>query len=50
MLERVIAELLVWGIRGGVAWLVVYEYTTYVEDKLTQVMRSLGSLSALGGM
>lgn len=50
MLERVVAELLLWGMRGGLVWFVAYEYTSYVEAKLTEVVRALNGLSALGGM
>ena len=49
MLERFIAELLLWGMRAGIAWLVLYESTSYVEHKLTQVTRALGTLGGLGG-
>lgn len=50
MLDRVVAELLLWGMRGGLAWFVVYEYTSYVEVKLTEVSRALNALGGLGGL
>ena len=50
MLERLFAELFLWGMRGALAWFVAYEYASYVEQKFTEVTRALGALGALGGM
>ncbi len=34
MLDRVIAELMLWGVRGGLAWLVVHETGLILTEKL----------------
>ena len=44
MLDRVIAELMLWGIRGGLAWLVAHEAGIMAADKLNEVARALGSM------
>ena len=50
MLERVLAELMLWAMRGGLAWFVIYEYTSYVEQKFDEVTRALNAIGGLGGM
>lgn len=42
MLDRVIAELMLWGIRGGLAWLVAHEAGQIAAEKLSEVARALG--------
>jgi hypothetical protein len=44
MKARVIAELLVWGMRGGLAWLVARESISFVSEKLNAVARALGAV------
>ncbi|HEY6833183.1 MAG TPA: hypothetical protein VI251_11930 [Pseudolabrys sp.] len=44
MLNRLIAELTLWGVRGALAWFVAHEYTTVVTEKLNAVSRALGGL------
>ena len=44
MLDRLIAELLLWGMRGGLAWFVAHEYAVVVNEKLTEVVRALGGM------
>ena len=44
MLDRVFAELMLWGIRGGLAWLVAHEAGIMAADKLNEVTRALGSM------
>jgi hypothetical protein len=50
MLERLVAQLLLWGMRGALAWFVAYEYARFVEQKFTEVTGALSALGALGGM
>ncbi|MCK9919047.1 hypothetical protein MXD81_58965 [Microbacteriaceae bacterium K1510] len=40
-LDRLIAVLMLWGIRGALAWFIAYEYTTTVREKLEVVTRAL---------
>lgn len=44
MLDRLIATLALWGLRGGLAWFVAHEYVTVVSDKLNSIARALGGL------
>jgi len=44
MLDRVFAELTLWGIRGGLAWLVAHEVGLMAAEKLNEVARALGRL------
>ena len=44
MLDRVIAELMLWGVRGGLAWLVAHETGLIVAEKLNEVARALGRM------
>lgn len=44
MLDRMVAMLTLWGLRGGLAWFIAHEYTTIVSDKLDAVSRALGKL------
>jgi hypothetical protein len=41
VLERLMAELLLWGVRGGLAWFVAHEYAAAVNAKLLAVTRAL---------
>jgi hypothetical protein len=50
MLDRAIAEVLLWGLRGALALFVAYEYTSYIEQKFGAVTRALSSLGAMRGM
>lgn len=43
MLDRVIAELMFWGIRGGVAWFVAHETGVVAAEKLNEVARALSA-------
>ena len=40
MLDRVIAELMLWGVRGGLAWLVAHETALIAAGKLNEVARA----------
>lgn len=44
MLDRVIAELMMWGFRGGIAWLVAHETGLIAAEKLNDVARALDQL------
>ncbi len=44
MLNRIIAELMLWGIRGGLAWFVAHETGVFAAEKLNEVARALGKL------
>jgi hypothetical protein len=44
MLDRVIAELALWGFRGGIAWLVAHETGLIAAEKLAEVSRALGHM------
>ena len=44
MLDRVIAEILLWGFRGGIAWLVAHETGLIAAEKLSEVSRALGHM------
>jgi hypothetical protein len=44
VLDRLLAELLLWGVRGGLAWLVAHEYAGIVAEKLNEVSRALGRM------
>ncbi len=44
MLDRIIAELLLWGLRGGLAWLVAHEVGIVITEKLSEVSRALGHM------
>lgn len=50
MLERFVATLLLWVMRGALAWFVAYEYARYVEQKFAEVTGALRALGTLGGM
>lgn len=43
-LHRLIAILMLRGMRGGLAWFVAHEYTTMVGEKLEAVTRALAKL------
>lgn len=40
-LDRLIAVLMLWGLRGGLAWFIAHEYTTAVSGKLNAVAGAL---------
>ena len=44
MLDRLLATVLLWGLRGCLAWFVMHEYTGVVADKLNEVSRALGGI------
>jgi hypothetical protein len=44
LLDRALAELLLWTFRGGLAWFVAHEYAAAVTGKLTEVFRALGRI------
>jgi hypothetical protein len=44
VLDRLVTVLLLWGMRGGLAWFVAHEYATVVVAKLTEVSRALGGI------
>ena len=44
ILDRLIAMLMLWAIRGALAWFIAYEYTTTVREKLDVVARALSKL------
>lgn len=44
MLDRIVAELALWGLRGGLAWLVAHEAGLIAADKLNEVARALGAM------
>jgi hypothetical protein len=44
MLERVVAIFLLWGMRFGLAWLVVHEYLAVAGEKLKSVAQALGKI------
>lgn len=44
MIERLIPLLLLWGLRGGLAWFVMHESAMAVTDRLNEVARALGGM------
>jgi hypothetical protein len=44
MLDRLVATFLLWGLRGCLAWFVMYEYTRVLTDKLNEVSRALNGM------
>lgn len=44
MLDRLLAILALWGLRGALAWFIAHQYTTIAVDKLGTVTRALGKL------
>jgi hypothetical protein len=44
MLDRLVALLLLWGVRGCLAWFVMHEYTGVVSEKLNEVSRALSGM------
>ena len=44
MKARVIAEILVWGMRGALAWLVAHESARFASEKFYEVARALGAM------
>lgn len=44
MRERVIGELLLWGLSAGVALLVAHETVLIVSEKLNEITRALSAL------
>lgn len=44
MLNRLVAVLMLWGLRGGLAWFVMHEYTAVLTDKLNEVSRALSGI------
>ena len=45
MLDRLMAILLVWGMRGCFAWYVAHEYSDMVNEKLGFVLHQLNQLN-----
>jgi hypothetical protein len=46
MFDRLVASLLLWGLRGCLAWFVMHEATSVLTEKLNEVSRALSGLSA----
>jgi len=44
MLDRLLSLLLLWGLRGGLAWFVMHEYALAVTQRLDEVVRALGGM------
>ncbi|HZD88867.1 MAG TPA: hypothetical protein VE224_02105 [Pseudolabrys sp.] len=44
MLDRIVAELMLWGMRGGLAWLVAHEVGLVAAEKLNEIARALGGM------
>lgn len=44
MLDRLIATLLLWSLRGCLAWFVMQESTSVVTEKLNEVSRALSGI------
>lgn len=44
MIERLIPLLLLWSLRGGLAWFVMHESAMVVTDRLGEVARALGGM------
>ena len=42
MVDRLLALLLLWSMRGGLAWFVTDQYVKFVNDKFAAVSRALG--------
>jgi hypothetical protein len=43
-LDRIVAIILLWGMRFGLAWLVTYEYLALAGEKLESVVHALGKI------
>jgi hypothetical protein len=41
MVDRIMAILILWGMRGGVAWVIADQYAKVVNEKLMAVSRAL---------
>jgi hypothetical protein len=41
MVDRVMAILILWGMRGGIAWVIADQYAKFVNEKLSAVSRAL---------
>ena len=46
MLDRLFATLLLWGLRGCLAWFVMHEAMSVAVEKLDQVARALDTIQA----
>lgn len=44
MLDRLIPLLLLWGLRGGLAWFVMHEAALQITQRLDEVARALGGM------
>lgn len=44
MLDRLVALLLFWGLRGGLAWFVMHEAALEITQRLDEVARALGGM------
>jgi hypothetical protein len=44
MIDRLMPLLLLWALRGGLAWFVMHEYTLEVTQRLNEVVRALGGM------
>lgn len=44
MLDRLIPLVLLWGLRGGLAWFVMHEAALEITQRLDEVARALGGL------
>ena len=42
MVDRLMALLLLWGMRGGLAWFVADQYVNAVNEKFALVSRAFG--------
>ncbi|MGE0564618.1 MAG: hypothetical protein AB7O50_08905 [Pseudolabrys sp.] len=42
MVDRLMALLLLWGMRGGLAWFVADQYAQFVNEKFAVVSRAFG--------
>ena len=44
MADRLIAVLMLWSMRLGLAWLIAHQYVSLVGEKLDAVSRALGTM------
>jgi hypothetical protein len=44
MAERLIATVMLWAMRGSMAWLIAHEYASFMSEKLEAVTRALSKL------
>jgi len=47
MIDRVIAELMLWGLRGALAWFVAHEAGLFAAEKLNEVARALSQMGRM---